>query len=256
MSGRDWNAVFKLPQTALADSRRIPKTVLVKQALLTKTEQKVLDKVRRLELFATVQKSTTRISPYVDEGRDIQSVLFLRCEMARSEAFGEVAALLHKCFPNPTVILFEGPDSACISVAVTRKSLAEKGAVVVDTVRSTGRFSPDDESYGPFLDSLAFEGLSQENLLAFLGDIDWNVRLSRAIGSVGFMPVCDPRDRQRLEALLASQNELTERLADARRRHGDKNLTLNESARVRMEMKGLERELGTVAGQIKELCHG
>lgn len=55
MSGIDWNGILRLPEAALAGCRRIPKTVLVKQAMLTKTEQKRLDKVARLEHFATVR---------------------------------------------------------------------------------------------------------------------------------------------------------------------------------------------------------
>lgn len=105
MSGVDWNGILHLPDAALAGCRRIPKTVLVKQAMLTKTEQRRLDKVARLEHFATVQKSTTRIPPYEDDERNVQSVVFLRCEMAAGTmAVAEVAELVHKCFPNPTVL--------------------------------------------------------------------------------------------------------------------------------------------------------
>ena len=77
MSGVDWSNILCLPDMALAGSRRIPKTTLVKQAMLTKTEQKRLDKVARLEHFATVQKSTTRIPPYEDGERNVQSIVFL-----------------------------------------------------------------------------------------------------------------------------------------------------------------------------------
>lgn len=123
MSGIDWNGILRLPEAALAGCRRIPKTVLVKQAMLTKTEQKRLDKVARLEHFATVQKSTTRIPPYEDDERNVQSVVFLRCEMtAGTMAVAEVAELVHKCFPNPTVLLVEAGGCACISVALTRRT--------------------------------------------------------------------------------------------------------------------------------------
>ena len=111
MSGIDWNGILRLPEAALAGCRRIPKTVLVKQAMLTKTEQKRLDKVARLEHFATVQKSTTRIPPYEDDERNVQSVVFLRCEMtAGTMAVAEVAELVHKCFPNPTVLLVDAEE--------------------------------------------------------------------------------------------------------------------------------------------------
>lgn len=62
MSGIDWNGILRLPEAALAGCRRIPKTVLVKQAMLTKTEQKRLDKVARLEHFAHGPRSPRRAS--------------------------------------------------------------------------------------------------------------------------------------------------------------------------------------------------
>ena len=95
MRGFDWNDVFCLPDAALAGDRRIPKTVLTRQAQLTKTEQKVLDRVAALTHFATVQKSTTRIAPVQDDEHDIQSVLILRCELSRGAAYAEVARLVH-----------------------------------------------------------------------------------------------------------------------------------------------------------------
>ena len=55
MRGFDWNDVFCLPDAALAGDRRIPKTVLTRQAQLTKTEQKVLDD-------STIRASSTRES--------------------------------------------------------------------------------------------------------------------------------------------------------------------------------------------------
>ena len=40
MSALEWNGILRLPQAALAGGRRIPKTVLVRQALLTKEIEK------------------------------------------------------------------------------------------------------------------------------------------------------------------------------------------------------------------------
>lgn len=152
MSGVDWNGILRLPDAALAGDRRIPKTVLVKQAMLTKTEQKRLDKVARLEHFATVQKSTTRIPPYEDDDYNVQSVVFLRCEMTvGTMAVAEVAELVHKCFPNPTVLLIEAGGCVCVSVALTRKSQAEQGATVVDRTEATGAFDPAVRDMRPSL---------------------------------------------------------------------------------------------------------
>lgn len=257
MSGVDWNGVLRLPDAALAGDRRIPKTVLAKQAMLTKTEQKRLDKVARLEHFATVQKSTTRIPPYEDDGRNVQSVVFLRCKMAAgSMAVAEAAELVHKCFPNPTVLLIEAGGRACISVALTRKSQAEQGATVVDRIESTGAFDPGRPEYADFLGTLAFGRLSQGDLWEYLLDLSRAAALSRAIGGLGFYPSCPAQNRERLLVLTARYDELGASVKRMKEQRRSKDITLNESAKLRMEMKEEERRLRAVADEIKEICNG
>lgn len=257
MSGVDWNGILRLPDAALAGGRRIPKTVLVKQAMLTKTEQKRLDKVARLEHFATVQKSTTRIPPYENEDRNVQSIVFLRCEVAAgSMAVAEVAELVHKCFPNPTVLLIEAGGRACVSVALTRKSQAEQGATVVDRIESTGSFDPGRPEYADFLGALAFERLSQGDLWEYLLDLSRAVTLSRAIRGLGFYPRCPARNREKLIVLTSRYDELEVTVKRLKERRRSKDITLNESAKLRMEMKEEERRLKAVTDEIKEICNG
>ena len=252
----NWEDVFQLPDAAYAGRKRIPKTVLVKQALLTRHEERVLDKVQRLEHFATVQKSTTRILPLMDEDHDIQSIVFLRCDMPSSRAYSEVARLVHKCFPNPTVILFDGDGSTCISVASTRKSRSEQGAMVIEKMESTGAFAADDERYVSFLDALSFAELPQDNLLKYLEGVASNIQLSKAIGVLGYFPACNEGDEEFLLRLL-STFDLTSRKANelADQRKTGKSLTLNESSKLRIEQKRLEKEAARLAEQIKEICH-
>ncbi len=256
MRSFSWNDALCLPDAALAGERRIPKTVLVRQAGLTKTEQKALGRVAALTHFATVQKSTTRIPPTQDEEHDIQSVVFLRCELAGNAAYAEVARLIHKCFPNPTVILFGGEGEACVSVALTRKSLAEQGATVVDRIEATGAFDPRDEKYAGLLDTLAFDALPQTDLLSYLEGLAAAVTLARAVDSLGFYPVCAPQDRERLLALVGEKDELDSAIAELRKQRRDKDISLNDSALLRMEIKRLEKDAANLTNQIKETCHG
>ena len=83
----------------------------------------------------------------------------------------------------------------------------------------------------------------------------WAVRLSRAVPSLGFYPACAERDRERLEALIAERDEAAAKVADLKLRRRDRDLTLNESAKLRMELKGCEKELACVSVAIKEICH-
>ena len=257
MSGVDWNGILRLSDAALTGCRRIPKTVLVKQAMLTKTEQKRLDKVARLEYFATVQKSTTCIPPYEDGERNVQSIVFLHCKMAAgSMAVAEVAELVHKCFPNPTVLLIEAGSCACISVALTRKSQAERGAMIIDSIESTGAFDPGRPEYGDFLDALAFGRLSQGDLWEYLLDLSHVVALSRAIGGLGFYPSCPAQDRKKLIVLTSRYDELGASVKRLKEQRRSKDVTLNESASLRMEIKEEERRLKAIADEIKEICKG
>lgn len=257
MSGFDWNRHLRLPKAALAGDRRVPKTVLTRQAMLTKTEQRRLDKVARLAHFATVQKSTTRIPPHVDDERDMQSIVFMRCEMdPRSQALAEVASLLHGCFPNPTVLLLESGDAIGISVALTRKSLAEQGAAVVERIGATGAFDPGEAPYAGFLEALAFENLSQDDLWAYLLDLAQAVTLSRAIAGLGFYPRCRAQDRERLIVRAADYDRASTELKRLREQRRSKDITLNESAKLRMKIKEEERRLAAIADEIKEICNG
>lgn len=257
MNGVDWNGILRLPEAALAGCRRIPKTAFVKQAMLTKTEQKRLDKVACLEHFATVQKSTTRIPPYEDDERNVQSIVFLRCEMATGiMAVAEVAELVHKCFPNPTVLLIEAGNCTCISVALTRKSQAEQGAMVIDLIESTGAFDPGRSEYADFLSALAFEQLSQGNLWEYLLNLSHAVNLSRAISGLGFYPKCSAQDQEKLIILTSRYNELEFSVKRLKEQHRSKDMALNKSARLRMEMKEKDRRLRAVVDEIKEICNG
>ena len=255
MSAR-WEDILRLPEAAYAGGRRVPKTVLTSRAMLTRHEQRTLDKMSRLEHFATVAKGTAQVLPRVDEEYDIQSVIFLRCEMkGDSQAVAEIARLLHGCFPNPTVILQEAGDSVAISVALTRKSHAERGATVVYDVESTGLFDSGDRRYEPFLDSLAFERLPQDDLLSYLGAIASCVRLSQAIVPLGFYPACAPQDRGRLLQLVAEyrrQQAEVDALASERR---GKDVSPNESAQLRMKIKAARQKLDATVEEIRGICH-
>lgn len=249
-----WEEVFKLPKTAYAGGRRIPKTVLTSRAMLTKHEQRTLDKMSRLEHFATVAKGTARVLPRVDEDYDIQSVIFLRCSMSRdSQAVAEIAHLLHKCFPNPTVILQEAGDDIAVSVDLMRKSHAERGATVVYDVESTGLFDPDDVRFEPFLGALAFDNLPQGDLLSYLEGLISCVKLAQAIEALGFYPTCTPDNRGRLLELIADYKRLqaqVDALAEQRR---DKDVTPNESARLRMRMRRTQRQCDGTLSDIRDI---
>lgn len=250
----EWNGIFRLPSAALA-GRRVPKAALLRNARLTRLEQRALDKVSLIEHWATVQKSSTRIPPHVDEERDIQAVVFLRCELTgRSAAYAELSRVIHPCFPNPTVLLFENGGEVCLSCAVTRMSQAERGATVVEDVASTGGFDPDDALYAQLLADLALDRMPQGDLYEYVRELSWLLRLGRLTGSLGFYPSCAPAQRVRLLELSSERDELAARRNAIAEQRRSRDLTLNETAKLRMEKREVEGRAERALKEINEIC--
>ena len=250
-----WNDIFRLPPAALA-GRRVPKAALLRNARLTRLEQRALDKVSLIEHWATVQRSSTRIPPHVDDERDIQAVVFLRCELTgKSAAYAELSRVIHPCFPNPTVLLFENGGEVCLSCAVTRMSQAERGATVVEDVTSTGGLDPADPLYALLLADLALNRMPQGDLFEYVRELSWLLRLGRLAGSLGFYPSCAPAQRARVLELSAERDELVARRNAIAEQRRDRNLILNETAKLRMEQRDTEKKIEAILGEIKEICH-
>lgn len=250
----EWNDIFRLPPAALA-GRRVPKAALLRNARLTRLEQRALDKISLIEHWATVQRSSTRIPPHVDEERDIQAVVFLRCELTgRSAAYAELSRVIHPCFPNPTVLLFENGGEVCLSCAVTRMSQAERGATVVEDVTSTGGFDPADPLYAALLADLALNRMPRGDLYEYVRELSWLLRLGRLTGSLGFYPSCAPAQRVRLLELSSERDELVARRNTIAEQRRSRDLTLNETAKLRIEQREVEGRAERLLEEINEIC--
>lgn len=252
----DWASRLGLPAAALAGGKAIPKTVIVSQGGLTKAEEKLLRQYSRLEHIATVQRATARIAPVSDAEHEIGSVIFLGCELAGAGGFGELASVLHKVFPNPVVLLFGEPGGRVgVSASIKRRSLAEKGAVVVERTEMARLFDPDAPAYSDYLDDIRHGALPQSDLLAYVTAVCDRTMKASAIGSVGEYPRCKDADTQKLMDMLGRLKETQTGINVLRTRYRDRETTLAESSRLRIELKGKERELDALTDEIRTLCN-
>ena len=153
------------------------------------------------------------------------------------------------------MILQEAGDGIAVSVALTRRSHAERGATVVSDVESTGLFDPDNERYAPFLDSLAFDRLPQDDLLSYATAIASCVRLSRAIGALGYYPACASGDRDRLLYLVADYERQQAEVDTLAKQRSARDVSPNESARIRMRMSTVKKSLNATVEEIRGICH-
>lgn len=253
----EWNDILELPPSALAGDRRVPKTQLVKQAGLSKSQKALLGKVRDMRFFASLSKSNSYIQPVKNDEYDIESIIFLALELASSKGASEAMRLIHGCFPNPTVLLIMGFEegSMAISVAIRRKSQAEHGAFVTERVQSTGLFDRKSETYKPFLSRIGYGELPQTTLLEYLRSLGDRCQLASAVRALGYYPICKDSCTQDLMAKVKEMGALTTKVNELQDRRKAKDSTLGESTKLRVEIKRLEGERNSVAEVIKELCN-
>lgn len=253
----DWATTLNLPSATLAGGKTIPKTVLTSRGGLTKAEEKLLKQYSRLTHFATIQRGAAHIAPVSNDEHEIGSVIYLNCELVRPSGFGELAAVLHKTFPNPVVLLFEEPGGKVgVSVSLKRKSHAEKGAVVIERTETARLFDPAEQAYADYLADIRHAALPQSDLLSYVTALCDRTAKAAAIVSIGEYPRCKDADTSQLMALLAHLRDSQSEINVLRSQYRDKEATLAESSRLRMALKKKEREHDRLATEIKELCHG
>jgi len=252
-----WDEVLCLPTASLTGDKPVHKTMLVSQGGLTTTEQKLLKQFSRLGLYATVSRQNARIAAVQTDDHDIASVIYLRCELVRAAGFGELAGVLHKVFPNPVVLLFEEPGGKVgVSVSLKRKSLAERGAVVVERTETARLFDPTEQAYADYLADIRHAALPQSDLLAYVTALCDRTAKAASIASLGVYPRCKDAETPQLMALLTHLRDTQSEINVLRSRYRDKEATLAESSRLRMALKKKECEHDRLATEIKELCNG
>lgn len=251
-----WNDILKLPETALAGERSVPKAQIVRQGSLTKAQAKMLDGLNDITFFASLGKSNSYIQPVKTDEYDIESIIFLCIRLRTSAASSETLRVLHDCFPNPTVFLVESADSKQLglSVAIRRKSLAERGAFVTERVASTGLFNPSKSGYSAFIDQIPYSELPQTTLLDYASALADRCLVASTIRTLGFYPRCKDEDTNTLMQEVRNLRAFESDIAALQSARKTKDVTLAETTKLRVEIKKMESKRDSVMKRIKELC--
>ena len=253
----DWNRYLQLPMATLQD-KRIEKTEFSARAGLSKKEQKLLHDLRRLTLYAAVSKDNTGILPYTDEQYDIRGIMYFDCTLTKWDNAPALITLLHRVFPNPTVLLMRTVDpfgGYRLSIGLKRKSLAEKGTAVVESMESTGILDDMDASTALLWNALAYGKLPQRDLLDYVHGIQDVVLAFNMVPRLGFMLRIDVLHRTTIRQELANLKRLDEKIRRLKAKRRDKTTTLGESAELRVIESGTTEETQNIVEHIKELCH-
>jgi len=256
IDGFDWQGVLSLPRTALPSGRTtVYKTDVARNGSLTRREEKLLSSVSSIDFFAAVSRESAKVPAVVDGDHDIRSVVFVRVLVRPSASLVELAPAIHKAFPNPTVILFECGKRIGLSAAVRRLSLSEKGAVAIEEIQVSPLFGPGDSRYAGFLEALSFRLLPQDDQLSFIRGIASDIRLSRAVGKLGYFPSCPPKERESFWELMGSYEKSASKVEALEARRRDKDISFGESASLRVTIEQEKVIRDEAARRIGDLCN-
>lgn len=252
----DWGRILNYPQAAYAGESTVQKTQIVKQGMLTKLEQKRLKGIGKLTLFAVLQQASTRMIPVKDDEHNIQAIIILRCQLRQVTGLTELETMLHKCFPNPVILLDEAPDGKVgLSTSIKRMSFAERGAVVMEEYIGTGLFDAGNEAWAEFVHTIAYDEIPQDDLLVYMQAMADRIRLSKSIDSLGFYPHCPPARAGDLLVLIKQFDEWQREIKTLDTERRSKDVSLAESSKIRVRMRTIEKTRDELANEIRGICN-
>jgi len=83
-----------------------------------------------------------------------------------------------------------------------------------------------------------------------------DVMLSRAIDALGFYPQTRPEDQERILVLVNRYDVVRSEVRRLYEQRSGPDVTLNESAKLRMRIRKAENQQEAILNEIKELCNG
>ena len=124
----------------------------------------------------------------------------------------------------------------------------------MEAVESTGPFDEKTPEWQPFLDAISYDRLPQGDLYEYLRAMAWDVMLARAIDALGFYPQARGGSQERILVLVNRYDVLRSEVRQLYEERNAPNVTLNESAKLRMRIRKAENQRDAILNEIKELC--
>lgn len=119
-----------------------------------------------------------------------------------------------------------------------------------------GTLDADDPQTRATLEGFSFGVLPQENLLTYIREMLWRIRLVRASQTLDFCLGYNEKDKKSLFLLLAEVERLGREASELARARQDRELLLNEQMKLRIRLKNVENKCDHTIAEIKELCSG
>ncbi len=234
-----------VPPDARVD-QRVPKKLLTEYGAPTAADKRqIQDGIEELLWVAALKPTNIAVPAFGDDVREYLEIAVLTGTLRGRAKPTRLIELIHRAIPYPVVLWTEQGGAVSLSLAHKRWSKGEESAVVIEDVRRTAPFHPNNPTAkeAHFLASLAVSGLPNRDLFAlYQGWLDRVAALEAAQITGTFTPPdSDGRAqvlREGLDACAGLQRELA-----ALRAQAEKEKQLNRRVQLNLEIKQLEAKV-------------
>jgi hypothetical protein len=241
-----------LPAETRVD-RRVPKKLLVENGVPTAGDKRQInDGIEEILWQAALKPANLGVPAYRDAVREYLEIAVLTVSFRPAAKTARLVELIHRAIPYPVLLIATMGETATVSVAHKRWSQGETGRVVIEELRATAPFPPENATVetSQFLARLAVSGLPQGNLFALYQSwLDSVLALEAAEITGAFVPPPSAERsamlRDKLDARAATLRELAVLRAQA-----EQETQLNRRVDLNLAIKKLE---GRIAELVRDL---
>lgn len=235
------------PETLVG--QRVPKKLLVENGAPTAGDKRQInDGIEEILWQAALKPANLGVPAYRDAVREYLEIAILTVAFRPAAKPARLVELIHRAIPYPVLLVATMGDTASVSVAHKRWSQGETGQIVIEELRATAPFRPENATAEEmqFLARLAVGSLPQQDLFAFYQCwLDSVLALEAAQITGAFRPVPSENSaalRDQLDARAQALRDLA-----ALRAQAEKETQLNRRVEINLAIKKLEARIADIA---------
>ncbi len=248
MSSSTVITALQIPSRARID-QRVPKKLLTEQAAPTSADRRIIqDSIEDLIWVAALKPTNIGVPVYRDDQREYLEIAVLTATIRFGLKSARLIELIHRAIPYPLFLVSSQPEGVTISLSHIRHSEGQTGKTVIEDLRRTAPFSPDQPAsdQAAFLASLPISEQPKNDMYALYQG--WMTRLltleASAITGV-YEPLDTPGRVPILREGLDEYARITRDIA-ALRAEAAKQKQLNRLVEINLTIKRLESELADI----------
>lgn len=235
------------PETRV--EQRVPKKLLVENGAPTAADKRQINEgIEEILWQAALKPANLGVPVYRDAVREYLEIAILTVTFRPAAKNPRLVELIHRAIPYPVLLISNLGDTASVSVAHKRWSQGESGHVVIEELRTTAQFRPENPTAeeAQFLARLLVGNLPQTNLFALYQSwLDSVLALEAAQITGAFRPVASENSaalRDQLDARAQALRDLALLRAQA-----EKETQLNRRVELNLAIKRLEASIAEIA---------